>query len=77
MYRTPAAGNLRAKTGTMDRTSALTGLVRSAEGERLAFSILVNGARDEYGAKRVENEIGARLASFRRGVEMTWPRGDH
>jgi D-alanyl-D-alanine carboxypeptidase/D-alanyl-D-alanine-endopeptidase (penicillin-binding protein 4) len=76
MYRTPAAGNLRAKTGTMDRISALTGLVRSADGERLAFSILVNGTPDEYRAKRVENEIGARLASFRRGVEATWPRGD-
>lgn len=76
MYRTPAAGNLRAKTGTMDHVSALTGLVRSADGERLAFSILVNGTPDEYRAKRVENEIGARLASFRRGVETTWPQGD-
>jgi D-alanyl-D-alanine carboxypeptidase/D-alanyl-D-alanine-endopeptidase (penicillin-binding protein 4) len=71
MYRTPAAGNLRAKTGTMDRVSALTGLVRSADGERLAFSILVNGTPDEGGAKMVENRIGARLAAFHRGMDLS------
>ena len=42
MYNTRAAGNLRAKTGTIEGVSALSGLVRSAAGERLAFSLLVN-----------------------------------
>jgi D-alanyl-D-alanine carboxypeptidase/D-alanyl-D-alanine-endopeptidase (penicillin-binding protein 4) len=70
MYRTAAAGNLRAKTGTIDRVSALSGVVQSSDGERLAFSILVNGTPYENGAKRVENEIGIRLASFHRGVEV-------
>src|SRR5690606_41965094 len=42
MYRTPAERNLRAKTGTIDRVSALSGYVRSADGERLAFSIISN-----------------------------------
>lgn len=70
MYRTAAAGNLRAKTGTIARVSALTGVVRSAQGERLAFSILVNGTPSTSGAKRVENAIGAKLASFTRGLQL-------
>lgn len=69
MYRTPAAGNLRAKTGTIEGVSALSGVVQTQDGERLAFSILVNGAASPARAKRVENEIGVRLASFRRGAE--------
>ena len=42
MYRTAAAGNLRAKTGTIRRVSALSGIVRSADGEQILFSILSN-----------------------------------
>ena len=67
MYRTAAAGNLRAKTGTIEGVSALSGVVRSQDEERLAFSILLNGARSTTAAKRVENLIGARLAEFARG----------
>jgi len=69
MYRTAAAGNLRAKTGTIEGVSALSGIVRSSDGERLAFSVLVNGARSTTRAKRVENEIGVLLASFHRPVD--------
>jgi PBP4 family serine-type D-alanyl-D-alanine carboxypeptidase len=67
MRGTPAAGNLRAKTGTIEDVSALSGVVRSRDGERLAFSIIVNGAPSSARAKRVENEVGVRLASFSRG----------
>ena len=66
MYRTAAADNLRAKTGTIDGVSALSGMVRSRDGERLAFSLMVNGSPSQNRAKRVENQIGARLAEFRR-----------
>jgi D-alanyl-D-alanine carboxypeptidase/D-alanyl-D-alanine-endopeptidase (penicillin-binding protein 4) len=66
MYRTPAARNLRAKTGTIEGVSALSGMVRSRDGERLAFSLLVNDSPSQTRAKRVENLIGARLASFER-----------
>jgi D-alanyl-D-alanine carboxypeptidase/D-alanyl-D-alanine-endopeptidase (penicillin-binding protein 4) len=66
MFGTPAAGNLRAKTGTIDGVSALSGMVRSRSGERLAFSIMVNGTRSSGRAKAVENQIGALLASFGR-----------
>ncbi|HKJ01638.1 MAG TPA: D-alanyl-D-alanine carboxypeptidase/D-alanyl-D-alanine-endopeptidase [Longimicrobiales bacterium] len=67
MYRTLAAGNLRAKTGTIEGVSALSGVVQSRDGERLAFSILVNGTPSTSRAKRIENDIGVRLASFTRG----------
>ena len=66
MYRTAAADNLRAKTGTIDGVSALSGMVRSRDGERLAFSLMVNGSPSQTRAKRVENQIGAQLADFRR-----------
>ena len=65
MFRTPAARNLRAKTGTMDGVSALSGIVRSVDGERILFSIVANGVR-QSATKRVEDRFGARLAAFRR-----------
>lgn len=66
MRGTPAAGNLRAKTGTIRRVSALSGYVTSADGERIAFSILANGVPSNARAKRLEDAIGARLAAFTR-----------
>ena len=66
MHRTPAAGNLRAKTGTIEGVSALSGYVRAQNGELLAFSILSNDVPSTWKAKRVEDRIGARLAAFDR-----------
>ena len=66
MYQTAAANNLRAKTGTIDGVSALTGMVRTQDGERLAFSLMVNGPPSIGGAKQLENEIGVQLAEFHR-----------
>lgn len=66
MFGTPAAGNLRAKTGTIDGVSALTGMVTSRGGERIAFSLMINGTRSNSRAKAVENQVGAILASFGR-----------
>ena len=71
MYRTRAARNLRAKTGTIDGVSALTGIVTSQDGETLLFSILSNELRSTGAAKRVEDRIGARLAEFRRRLTPT------
>ncbi|HSG47391.1 MAG TPA: D-alanyl-D-alanine carboxypeptidase/D-alanyl-D-alanine-endopeptidase [Longimicrobiales bacterium] len=66
MARTAAAGNLRAKTGTVDRVSALTGMVRTADGERIVFSIVGNELPSETGAKRLEDQVGQALAEWRR-----------
>jgi len=68
MYKTGAERNLRAKTGTINRVSALSGYVRAANGERLAFSIISNAVPSTWRAKRVEDAIGARLAAFQRPV---------
>jgi len=68
MQQTPAAGNLRAKTGTIDRVSALSGYVRARNGERLAFAIISNDVPSTWGAKRIEDRIGARLAAFDRPI---------
>lgn len=70
MRGTAAARRLRAKTGTVRHVSALSGYVVSADGERLAFSILANGVPSTARAKRTEDEIGARLASFSRGSPL-------
>jgi LysM repeat protein len=69
MYRTAAEHNLRAKTGTIDRVSALSGYVSAANGERLAFSIISNNVPSTWMAKRVEDAIGARLANFDRALD--------
>ena len=66
MYRTAAAGNLRAKTGTLSRVSSLSGYVTTRDGETVAFSIISNGLRSRSAAKRLEDRIGEALASFRR-----------
>jgi D-alanyl-D-alanine carboxypeptidase/D-alanyl-D-alanine-endopeptidase (penicillin-binding protein 4) len=42
MNSTPAAGNLRAKTGTLKWATALSGIVKTAAGERLVFSFMLN-----------------------------------
>lgn len=66
MHRSPAANNLRAKTGTIDRTSALSGMVRTGSGEPVLFSIIANNVPSSWAAKRVEDRIGIRLAAFDR-----------
>jgi serine-type D-Ala-D-Ala carboxypeptidase/endopeptidase (penicillin-binding protein 4) len=66
MSRTPAERNLRAKTGTLRNVSALSGMVTTLAGERVLFSIIANDVPSAYGAKRVEDQVGARLASMTR-----------
>lgn len=53
MQGTPAAGNVRAKTGTLENVNALSGFVTTQSGERLAFAFLLNhynGGRDDLDA---------------------------
>lgn len=74
MQETAAASNLRAKTGTIDRVSALSGYVHARNGERLAFAIISNDVPSTWTAKRVEDRIGARLASFDRPLPSSTAR---
>jgi D-alanyl-D-alanine carboxypeptidase/D-alanyl-D-alanine-endopeptidase (penicillin-binding protein 4) len=68
MRGTPAANNLRAKTGSMSNIRSLAGYVTTRDGERLAFTILVNNFEGP-GATALQalDAIAVRLASFQRG----------
>jgi D-alanyl-D-alanine carboxypeptidase/D-alanyl-D-alanine-endopeptidase (penicillin-binding protein 4) len=62
---TPAAGNLRAKTGTISGVASLSGYVTSAAGERLVFSIILNNYPEESSSRRSHiDAIAILLASF-------------
>ena len=67
MKNTPAAGNVRAKTGTLRWANSLSGYVTTAAGERLAFSIMLNrySASDTEHTGRAEiDKIAVLLAGF-------------
>ncbi len=61
---TIAAGNVRGKTGTIDQVSSLSGYVTTASGERLVFSILVNGVNSVRTRQAAIDEIVVALAGF-------------
>lgn len=71
MQRTAAEGNLRAKTGTIQSVSALSGIVHSVDGEPVLFSILANGLPGAWMAKGLEDRIGISLAGVQRPSDTT------
>lgn len=65
MLESPAAGNVRAKTGTLDKARALSGYVTAADGRLLLFSMIANNhvvANREV--ERVQDAIVSRLATM-------------
>jgi serine-type D-Ala-D-Ala carboxypeptidase/endopeptidase (penicillin-binding protein 4) len=64
MKGTPAAGNLRAKTGTLRWANSLSGHVTTAAGEHLVFSLMVNRYYGTAPARGDLDTIGVLLASF-------------
>src|SRR5262249_19141327 len=66
---TPAAGNVRGKTGTIDQVSALSGYMTTAGGEPVVFSVVVNGVPD--GGTRVSliDEIVLSVVNFNGKIE--------
>ena len=61
---TAAANNMRGKTGTLDQVSALSGYVRTAGGEELVVSIIVNGVADQRTRTALIDEIVVHLANY-------------
>ncbi len=66
MVGTPAAGNMHAKTGTLQFVRSLSGYVNDADGDRLVFSLLHNHFTVSVDSvSKFQNEVGALLASYR------------
>lgn len=61
---TKTTGNVYGKTGTIDQVSALSGYVTTSAGEKLVFSIIVNGVSDGDMRVRAIDEIVGQLANF-------------
>lgn len=53
----PYRGNVFAKTGTLDGVSSLSGYAKAVSGKIYAFSILCNGARSVFDARRAQDRI--------------------
>ncbi len=66
MTNAPAAGNVRAKTGTLHWANALSGYVTTAAGEKLAFSLMLNRYEPPPNRKRTDelDDIAVMLAGF-------------
>jgi serine-type D-Ala-D-Ala carboxypeptidase/endopeptidase (penicillin-binding protein 4) len=65
MRGTVAAGNVRAKTGFVDKARSLSGYVTTADGVPLVFSFLCNNwTTSVHEVERVQDEIAVRLASL-------------
>lgn len=65
MKGTPAAGNVHAKTGTVDKARSLSGYVTTADGQLLLFSFLCNNfSVPTRSVERVQDAIAVQLASM-------------
>ena len=64
---TAAQANVRAKTGTMAHVSSLSGIVKTRDGETLAFSILMNNhLAAPKACREVQDKIAVLLAEYTR-----------
>jgi PBP4 family serine-type D-alanyl-D-alanine carboxypeptidase len=61
---TRANNNVRGKTGTIDQVSALSGYVKTAAGEELVFSMVVNGVAQTSTRTGLLDEMVNSLANF-------------
>jgi D-alanyl-D-alanine carboxypeptidase/D-alanyl-D-alanine-endopeptidase (penicillin-binding protein 4) len=70
---TPAAGRLRAKTGTLDDVASLSGFVLpkagvalpgSVLGQPMVFSLILNGVSSDDAGRAVTDQVGVALAVY-------------
>ena len=61
---TLAAGNLRAKTGSLSGVNTLSGYVTTAGKEKLVFSIMLNNYREEGEGRAAIDAVAVQLAEF-------------
>ena len=67
MHHQKEAQKIRVKTGTLNHVSALSGYFQSQDGERFAFSILLNDVKCSNGkATKLEDEIMEIALKFQR-----------
>ncbi|QOT00115.1 D-alanyl-D-alanine carboxypeptidase/D-alanyl-D-alanine-endopeptidase [Brevibacterium sp. JNUCC-42] len=64
MKETKAANNLMAKTGSMGGVNSLSGYVLATNGDKLAFSIMINGIYKSKFATQLQDAIGTALANY-------------
>lgn len=57
-------GNVHAKTGTLDQVSGLSGYVTTAAGERVVFSVLVNGVPNTRQRMSIIDELVSHFANY-------------
>jgi len=65
---TPAAGNVRAKTGTLNEVAALAGFAHAASGADLSFAVVVNGVSPV--AVAITDEVAIALAQYGAGLSL-------
>lgn len=65
----PAKGRLRAKTGTLNDVSALSGWVHTTKGADVSFAILFNGRRVTAADERLEEQITEALLDYPNGPD--------
>jgi len=64
----PAVGRLRAKTGSLDNVTGLTGYVDQAGGgQALSFALLANNVANDGLGRALQEQVGAALARFPQG----------
>ncbi len=69
MRNSPAAEKLRAKTGSLSGVSALSGYTTTADGEKIAFSIIMEHfVTSTSKIRKIQDSIGELISSFSRHV---------
>lgn len=70
MKNTPAAENLRGKTGSLNGVTALSGYVTGADGREYVFSMLSEYPTDGDSPRSVEDRLGVTLAGWKAGATV-------